>query len=65
MSCIYKLLMAILAKRLTRWAIDNEILSPEQKSARPSEGCYEHSFSSSVFGWRRTSQSEKHLPDMA
>ena len=44
MSCIYKLLMSVLAKRLSSWAIDNELLSPEQKSARPSEGCYEHTY---------------------
>lgn len=44
MSCIYKLLTGVLAKRLSRWSIENEILSPEQKSARPTEGCYEHSF---------------------
>ena len=44
MSCIYKLLMGVLAKRLSSWAIDNELLSPEQKSARPSEGCYEHTY---------------------
>ena len=44
MSCIYKLLMSVLAKRLPSWAIDNELLSPEQKSARPSEGCYEHTY---------------------
>ena len=42
MSCIYKLLMGILAKRITRWSIDAGILSAEQKSARPTEGCYEH-----------------------
>ena len=44
MSCVYKVLMGVLAKRLTRWSIDNDILSPQQKSARPAEGCYEHSF---------------------
>lgn len=44
MSCLYKLLMAIIAKRTTNHAIDNHLLSPEQKSARPNEGCYEHSF---------------------
>ena len=44
MSGIYKLLMGILAKRLTRWSIDAGILSPEQKSARPTEGCYEHTY---------------------
>ena len=44
MSCIYKLLMGIIAKRLTSWAISNNLLSNEQKSARPCEGCYEHTF---------------------
>ena len=44
MSCLYKLLMGIIAKRLTTWAIDNDLVSKEQKSARPSEGCYEHTF---------------------
>lgn len=44
MSCIYKLMMAILARRISKWSIDNDLLSPEQKSARPSEGCYEHGF---------------------
>ena len=44
MSCLYKLVMGVIAKRLTSWAIDNDLLSKEQKSARPSEGCYEHTF---------------------
>ena len=44
MSCIYKLLMGIIAKRLTAWAIANDLLSKEQKSARPGEGCYEYTF---------------------
>ena len=44
MSCLYKLLMAIIAKRITTFAIQHDLLSPEQKSARPSEGCYEHAF---------------------
>ena len=44
MSCIYKLLMGIITKRLTAWAISNDLLSKEQKSARPGEGCYEHTF---------------------
>ena len=44
MSVIYKLLMGVVAKRLTRWSIEAGILSDEQKSARPSEGCYEHTF---------------------
>ena len=44
MSCLYKLLMSILARRMTNHAITNDLLSFEQKSARPSEGCYEHAF---------------------
>ena len=44
MSCIYKLLMGIMARRLTRWSIETGILSAEQKSARPTEGCYEHTY---------------------
>ena len=42
MSCLYKLVMGVIAKRLTSWAVDNDLVSKEQKSARPSEGCYEH-----------------------
>lgn len=44
MSVIYKLFMGVIAKRLTRWAIDTGMLSAEQKSAQPSEGCFEHTF---------------------
>ena len=44
MSCLYKLLMSILARRMTNHAITNDLLSAEQKSARPSEDCYEHAF---------------------
>lgn len=44
MSCIYKLLMSILANRLVSYSISNDLMSPSQKSARPSEGCYEHTF---------------------
>jgi hypothetical protein len=44
MSCLYKLLMAVLAKRMTSFSIQHDLLSNEQKSARPSEGCYEHAF---------------------
>lgn len=36
--------MGVLAKRLTRWSIEAGVLSDEQKSARPSEGCYEHTY---------------------
>jgi hypothetical protein len=44
MSCLYKLLMAIIAKRMTSFSINNDLLSQQQKSARPCEGCYEHAF---------------------
>ena len=44
MSCLYKLLMSILAKRITNHAINHNLLSPEQKSACPSEGCYKLAF---------------------
>ncbi len=44
MSCIYKLFMGTLGKCISSWAIHHDILSPEQKSARPSEGCYEHTY---------------------
>ena len=36
--------MSIIANRLVDFAIVNELLSDSQKSARPSEGCYEHTF---------------------
>ena len=56
MSCLYKLVMGVIAKRLTSWAIDNDLLSKEQKSARPSEGCYEQTFLlQSVIGEARRS----------
>ena len=44
MLCLYKLLMSILAKRITNHPNNHDLLSPEQKSARPSEGCYEPAF---------------------
>ena len=44
MSCIYKLFMSIMANRLVNYSIDNNLLSSSQKSARPTEGCYEHTF---------------------
>ena len=44
MSCIYKLFMSVMANRLVNFAIDNDLLSACQKSARPTEGCYEHTF---------------------
>ena len=44
MSCLYKRLMAILARRISQWATSNGLLSNDQGSARPTEGCYEHGF---------------------
>lgn len=44
MSCIYKLFMSIMANRLVNYSIENNFLSNCQKSARPVEGCYEHTF---------------------
>ena len=44
MSCIYKLFMSVMASRIVMYAIANNLLSYCQKSARPSEGCYEHTF---------------------
>ena len=44
MSCIYKLFTALLAARVTDFAINNGLMSPQQKSARPAEGCHEHTF---------------------
>ena len=41
MSCIYKLFMGVIGKCISSWAIRNNILSDEQKSVRPAEGCYE------------------------
>jgi hypothetical protein len=44
MSCIYKLFMSVMADRLVNYSIENNYLSSSQKSARPTEGCYEHTF---------------------
>ena len=44
MSCLYKLFMAVIAKRMTSFSINQNLLSTAQKSACPSEGCYEHAF---------------------
>jgi hypothetical protein len=44
MSCIYKLFTSILSSRVSHFAIDKDLISAEQKSAKPSEGCHEHSF---------------------
>ncbi|CAB4020188.1 Hypothetical predicted protein [Paramuricea clavata] len=44
MSCIYKLFTSILSSRISKFVIKEELISTEQKSAKPSEGCHEHSF---------------------
>lgn len=44
MSCLYKLFTSILSARVSNFAINNNLLSSQQKSARPSEGCHEHTF---------------------
>ena len=44
MSCLYKLFTSILSARVSDFAISNNLLSSQQKSARPSEGCHEHTF---------------------
>jgi hypothetical protein len=44
MSCIYKLFTSILASRISKFAINKNLISTEQKSAKPSEGCHEHSY---------------------
>lgn len=62
MSCLYKLMMGVIGKRIRTWAIDNNILSAEQKSARPSEGCYEHTFLlQSLIGNARRKQRNAYL----
>ena len=43
MSCIYKLFVSVMANLLVTFSINN-LLSASQKSARPTEGCYEHTF---------------------
>jgi hypothetical protein len=42
MSCLYKLLTAV--QRMTSFSLQHDLLSNEQKSARRSEGCYNHAF---------------------
>ena len=36
--------MEIIAKRLRSWAIYNDLVSKERKSARPFDGCYGNTF---------------------
>ena len=44
MSCIYKLFTSILSSRVSSCAINNDLISSHQKSAKPAEGCHEHTF---------------------
>ena len=44
MSCLYKLFTSLLALRVSNFSIQNNLMSPQQKSARPAEGCHEHTF---------------------
>ena len=44
MSCLYKLFMSLLSTRVSTIAIEANLMSPNQKSARPHEGCHEHTF---------------------
>ena len=44
MSCLYKLLLSLLSTRVSTIAIENELMSPNQKSAHPHKGCHEHTF---------------------
>ena len=44
MSCLCKLFTSILLARVSDFAINNNLLSSQQKSAKPSEGCHEHTF---------------------
>ena len=44
MSCIYKLFTSIPSSRVSSFAISNDLISSHQKSAKPSEGCHEHTF---------------------
>lgn len=44
MSCLYKLFTSLLSSRVSQFAVEFDLMSPHQKSARPSEGCHEHTF---------------------
>ena len=41
---LYKIYTATIANRVTKWADDNQVLSPQQKGFRPTEGVFEHQF---------------------
>ena len=41
-NTVYKVYAAIIARRITTWAVDTGIMSPSQKGFLPMEGCLEH-----------------------
>ena len=41
---MYKLFVAIVSDRMSKWASNNNLLSNGQKGFRQGEGCYEHTF---------------------
>ena len=43
-NTLYKVYASIIARRLSTWAISNNIVSPSQKGFLPVEGCLEHGF---------------------
>ena len=44
MSCLCKLFTSNLSARVSNFASNNNLLSSQQKSAKPSKGCHEHTF---------------------
>ncbi|KAL5509851.1 hypothetical protein EMCRGX_G005290 [Ephydatia muelleri] len=42
LNTLYKIYAALIAKRITAWAVDEKIMSPAQKGFLPMEGCLEH-----------------------
>jgi hypothetical protein len=44
LSCIYKQFTSILSSHISNFAIKKDLISPEQKSAKPAGRCHEHSF---------------------
>ena len=43
-NTLYKVYASTIARRMSSWAIANEIVSPSQKGFLPVEGCLEHGF---------------------
>ena len=41
-NTLYKVYAAIIAKRVSNWAVDTGVMSPSQKGFLPMEGCLEH-----------------------